>query len=45
MTQFRGLIFAALAASLLAACVSTGTQPYGAGDSSLRPNAVRQATP
>lgn len=45
MTRLRGLILLGFAASLLAACVSTGLQPYGAGDSSLRPNAVRQATP
>lgn len=45
MTRLRGLMLLGLAASLLTACVSTGLQPYGGGDSSLRPNAVSQATP
>jgi hypothetical protein len=45
MTRVRGFILAALAALTLSACVSTGAQPYGVSDSSLRPSAARQATP
>jgi hypothetical protein len=44
MTRLRGLVFAALATSLLAACVSTGTQSYRA-DLPLRPAAQSQPTP
>ena len=44
MTRLRGLLLLAMAASLLAACVSTGAQSYRA-DLPLRPTAQSQATP
>jgi hypothetical protein len=44
MTRLRGLVLVALAASALAACVSTGAQPYRA-ELPLRPAAQTQQTP
>ena len=44
MTRLRGFVLIAMAASFLAACVSTGAQSYRA-DLPLRPAALAQPTP
>lgn len=43
MTLLRGLLLAAFASSFLAACVSTGMQPYG-DDTPLRSGAELQGS-